>query len=82
MLHLQTGVHLHEVELVRTVRRNDELHGAGTDVVDATGGVASGRTDPGAGLGVQQRRGRLLDDLLVAALQAALPLTEVQHAAV
>ena len=82
VLDLQAGVHLHEEELVGRVGGDDELDGAGAGVVDAARGVARGGADAGAGLGIQQRRRRLLDDLLVAALQAALTLAEVDHAAV
>ena len=81
MLDLKPGVHFHEEELVRTVAGNDELHGARADVVDAAGGVAGRRADAGAGGGVEQRRGSLLDDLLMTALQTALPLTEMENLA-
>ena len=82
MFHLQAGIHLHEEELVGPVGGDDELHSAGADVVDAAGGVAGRGPDPRARLGVKQRRRRLLDDLLVAPLQAALTLTEMHHVAV
>ncbi len=82
MFDLQAGVHLHEEELVGPVGGHDELDGARADVVDAPRGVAGGGADPRAGGRVEQRRRRLLDDLLVAALQAALALAEVQHGAV
>ena len=65
-----------------SVGGHDELDGARADVVDAAGGVARGGADAGAGRRVQQRRRRLLDDLLMAALQAALALTEVDDVAV
>ena len=79
---LQAGVHLHEEELVRAVGGDDELDGARAGVVHAAGGVTRGRADAGPGRGVQQRRRRLLDDLLVAPLQTALALAEVHHVAV
>ena len=82
VLDLQAGVHLHEEELVGPVGGDDELDRARAGVVDAAGGVARGRADAGPGRGVQQRRRRLLDDLLVAALQAALALAEVDDVAV
>ncbi len=61
---------------------DDELDGARTRVVDAAGGVACGGSDAGPGGRIQQRRRRLFDDLLVAALQAALTLAEVDDVAV
>ena len=69
VLDLQPGVHLHEEELVRPVAADDELHRPGPDVADRPG-----RLDRGGAHGlplcfVQQRRGRLLDDLLVPPLQ-------------
>ena len=82
VLDLKPGVHLHEEELVRVRRGHNEFDGACTDVVDAAGGVTSGGADTGAGGLVQQRGWRFLDDLLMAALQAALPLTEVNDVAV
>ena len=66
----------------RPVARDDELDGARTGVAAGPGRVAGGgahrRTLP---RGEQWRR-RLLDDLLVPALQGALPLAEVDHVAV
>jgi hypothetical protein len=82
VLDLQAGVHLHEEPVVRPVARDDELDGARTGVAAGPGGGAGGgahrRTLP---RGEQWRRG-LLDDLLVPALQRALPLAEVDHVAV
>ena len=77
VLDLEAGVHLHEEELVRTVRGHDELDCARTPVVDGLRGVDGGLPDAGAGGLVEQRTGRLLDDLLVAALQRALALPQV-----
>src|SRR5699024_6683968 len=82
VLDLEAGVHLHEVEVVRAGGGDDELHGAGADVADGAGGVAGGLADGVAGGGVEERAGGLLDDLLVAALQGALALTEVDDVAV
>ena len=78
---LKAGVHLHEEELVGPVGGHDELNGARPEVIHAPCGIASRGADPRTGGLIKQRRGRLLDDLLVAALQAALPLAEVQHGA-
>ena len=82
MLDLKTRVHLHEEELVWPVGGDDELDRPRTRVVDAARRVASGRADAGPGRRVEQRRRRLLDDLLMAALQTALALTEVDDVAV
>ncbi len=82
MLDLQPGVHLHEEELVGTVGGDDELDGARADVADRARRVDRGGPDSGPGRGVQQRRRRLFDDLLVPPLQAALALAEVHHVAV
>ena len=75
MLDLQAGVHLHEEELA--VLRDDELHRAGADVVDrpgrSDGGLAHGLA-PGV---VEERRGRLLQHFLVAALRRAFALVQV-----
>ena len=84
---LQAGVHLHKEELVRGVVGDQELHGAGAGVVDAARGVAGGLAETGpdvraVGQGFQQRRGCLLDDLLVPALQRALALPQVDDVAV
>src|ERR1700761_1659059 len=82
MFNLQAGIHLHEEELVRTIGRDDEIHRARTDVVDAARGVAGRRADPCPGRRIEQRRGGLLDDLLVAPLQAALAFAEMHDIAV
>ena len=79
---LQTGVHLHEEELVGTVGADDELDGAGSDVAHGLRGLAGGLADAGSGRLVEQCRGRLFDDLLVAPLQRALTLAEVDDVAV
>ena len=79
MFDLQAGVHLQEEELVT---RDHELHSPCAHVSDlgrqADGGgghlVPQGRRHTG--------RRRLLDDLLVAALDGALPLEQMHHVAV
>ena len=78
VLDLQAGVHLDEVELALLV---EELDRAGAGVVDLRDGVGADLADPGAGRGVDHRRGRLLEHLLVAALQRAVALAEVHGAA-
>ena len=82
VLDLQAGVHLHEEELVRLVGGDDELDSAGAGVIDASSGVARCRADPVTGHLIEQWRRSLFDDLLVAPLQAAFALTEVNDVAV
>ena len=82
MLDLQTGVHLHEEELVGPVGGHDELDGARAGVVDAARGIAGRSADPRPRRRVQQRRRRLLDHLLVASLQAAFAFAEMDDVAV
>ena len=82
VLHLQAGVHLHEEELVRGVCGDNELDRPGADVPDRAGRVAGRLTDALAGGLVEQRAGRLLDDLLVAPLERALALSQVDDVAV
>jgi hypothetical protein len=79
MLDLEARVHLEEIEFALAV--DDELHRPGA-------AVAHRRRQPHgrsrhllAQLGRHERRGRFLDDLLVAALHGALALAEVDGAA-
>src|ERR1044071_183890 len=80
MLDLQPRVHLHEIDVLR-VMLGDELDRAGADIADrARRGdrylaelVAPFRAEPG--------RGRLLDDLLMAALDRAVAFPEMHDVA-
>ncbi|OSY53894.1 hypothetical protein BG846_00430 [Streptomyces fradiae ATCC 10745 = DSM 40063] len=80
VLDLEPGVHLQEVR--GAVRADEELDGARAPVADGAGG-AHGRAvqllDQRLG---QARRGGLLDDLLVAALEGAVAGAERPHRAV
>jgi len=76
VLHLEAGVHLQEEEFPR-LARDDELHGAGRVVVHGPGGADGGLAHGAAHLLVDDGAGGLLDDLLVAALDGALPLGAV-----
>ena len=80
MLDLEARVHLHEVEGAALV--DDELDRARADIADGLGGRDGGC----AHLGAPRRRHaggrRLLDDLLVAALERAVALEEMQRIAV
>ena len=79
VLDLDAGVHLEEEVVVADLHA---LDGAGAAVVDRLGGVGGDLADPLAHLLVDVRRGRLLDQLLVAALDRAVALAEVDDVAV
>src|ERR1041385_6077037 len=84
VLDLEAGVDLVEVELRRLGVADvvEELGGAGIPVADLLGQLAHGGADADAVLVVEGGAGRLLDELLVAALHAALALAEVDDVAV
>ena len=81
MLDLEPRVHLEEGGLAPVV--DEELAGAGAHVADRAG-EASGPPSPSrcAEVGIDGRRRRLLEDLLVAALDRAVALAEVDAVAV
>jgi hypothetical protein len=78
VLDLEPGVHLQEEEPVE-LRVVEELDRAGTAVVDRAGGLAGSVVEgaPGRSAGAARR---LLDHLLVAALERAVALAEHEHA--
>jgi hypothetical protein len=78
MLHLQAGVHLDEVELVVL---EQELDGARADVVDLGHGVGADLADPVAQLGRDDGPRRLLQHLLVAPLERAVALAQMDRVA-
>ena len=78
MLDLQAGVHLDEVELAVLV---EELDRAGAGIAERGDGVGDDAADPGALLGIDGGRGGFFQDLLVAALQRAIALAEMDGAA-
>ena len=80
MLHLQTGVHFQKVEV--PIRIDDEFHGARRRVVHGPGQGDRLLAHGLAGGGVDEGRRRLLDDLLMAALDRAFPLAKVDGVAV
>src|ERR1019366_5144837 len=79
MLDLQPRVHLQEEELTLGV---DQLHRAGVDIADRARGGDGDLTHALPGLRVDDDRGRLLEDLLMAALDRAFALAEVNDIAV
>ncbi len=76
---LQPGVHLHEIELAIG---EQEFHGARADVADFGRHQKSGGTHALANLLRQSGSGRFFDDLLVAALDGAVAIPQVDRMAV
>ncbi len=70
MLDLEAGVHLEERD--GAVLADEELAGAGADVAGLEQDRLAGLVELGALVVGEERRGRLLDQLLVAALQRAV----------
>ena len=69
MLDLQAGVHLDEEHVLAV---GHELDGAGADIVHRAGRLARGGADRLALRGIERRRRRFLDHLLVPPLQACI----------
>ena len=80
MLDLKARVQLDEVEA--PVGAEQELEGACVAIADGAARTLGGSLHLLAGLGRQRSRRRLLDQLLVAALDRAFALAERQHVAV
>ena len=80
MLDLKPRVHLEEIEIAVLV--DDELDRAGGVVADGLGQRDGLRAHRRAGLGVDERARRLLDHLLIAALDRAFALAEMDDVAV
>jgi hypothetical protein len=78
VLDLDAGVHLEEEVVVTDLQALDR---AGATVVDGLGRVGGDLADPIAHLIVDVRPRRLLDQLLVATLDRAVALPEVDHVA-
>ena len=79
MLDLQPRVHLQKEEAL--VLAHDEFHRAGAVVIDRFCQRHGLLAHLAAGRLVEQRRRRLLDDLLVAALDRAFALAQINHVA-
>ena len=85
VLHLQAGVHLHEEEVGRLQPLggvDDEFDGAGTHIVDGLGRLDRRRAHGFAQGRRHVRGGRLLDHLLVAALDRTVALEQMDDGAV
>ena len=80
MLHLDAGVHLHEVEAAAAIHQ--ELNRASALVVDRAGRRDGGFAHAAAQFGVDGGAWRFLEQLLVAALDGAVPFAQVHHMAV
>ncbi|GAB1413220.1 hypothetical protein MASR1M97_19560 [Candidatus Desulfobacillus denitrificans] len=78
VLDLQTRVHLHEDEIAFG---QQEFDGAGADVADRLRRPHRRLAHAGAEFGADCRRGRLLDDFLVAALDGTVALAEMDDVA-
>ncbi len=78
MLDLEARVHLDEIELAVLV---EELDGAGAEIVELAHRLGDGLADLVARAGVERGRGAFLPDLLVAALQRAVALAEMDGVA-
>src|SRR5690606_38514290 len=74
VLHLDAGVHLDEEELAVLIQ---ELEGTGTTVTQVDTGLNAAGLNFGAGLFVDTGGRRFLDDLLVAALQRAVAVAQM-----
>ena len=83
MFHLQTRVHFKEVEALpaRVRARDDELHRARRIIADRTGECDALLTHSLAHLGGDEGRRRFFHDLLVAALDRAFALIQIENVA-
>src|SRR5947209_6616048 len=80
VLDLQPRIHLHEIEIL-TVMLGDELDSAGADITDRARRGDRHLAELVALSVAEPRRRRLLDDLLMAALDRAVALPEVHDVA-
>src|SRR4029079_13798046 len=78
MLHLETGVHFDEEE--DTIHPNEELERPGVAIADGLARARNRRLHSLSRRRIERRRRRLLDELLVAALDRTLALSKRQHA--
>src|SRR5258708_28293793 len=79
MLHLETGIDLEEIEIPVV---EDELDRPCIDISRGTSGADRGLAHFGSQLCIHRRRRRLFHDLLMASLDRALALAQVDRGAV
>ena len=80
MLHLQAGIHFHEVEILSIVHQ--KFHGARTNVTHRLGGFDGGLRHRRTHFGAQARRRRFFDDLLMPALHRTVAIEQTQSLSV
>ena len=80
MLDLKPGVHFEEVEFSSLIE--EKLDGAGADIADGPRGRDCGVAHSLPQFGRDRGRGGLLDDFLMAALNRAIALAEMDDVAV
>ena len=78
MFDLKPGVHLDEIKLAIFIQKFD---GSGTDIVHVANGFGTDTADPGPGFGVNHRRRRFFENLLVATLQGTIPFAQMHTVA-
>ncbi len=78
VLHLQPGVHFQEIEPI-AARIEDELDGSGGAIGDGAREAQRRVDHPGARSSGESGGGSLLEHLLIAALQGAVPLAQRNH---
>mmetsp|Transcript_7081 Transcript_7081/g.20072 ORF Transcript_7081/g.20072 Transcript_7081/m.20072 type:complete len:307 (-) Transcript_7081:711-1631(-) len=81
MLHLEPGVHLHKVKLVRITIEN-ELHGSCADVIHSPRTVCRGFPHASLDFGRESRCRSLFDDFLVPPLNRTVSIPQIHMAAV
>src|SRR5262245_59600483 len=79
MLHLQSRVHFHEIELATT---EQEFDGSRADVAHFASDRAGGGVEASASVVIEAGRGCFFDQLLMAALNGAVAIEELQDVAV
>ena len=80
VFNLDAGIHFQEIVGV-ALKVDEKLHGARTAITEPLRKVNCGRVQPVSEVRRQSVRGRLLNELLIAALYRAIPLSQVYDAA-